>query len=56
MPAYAPRTNYMVPPNISGDPGYTFSTVTVYPSDTPSDTPDPAPDKGADTGSGAKTG
>ena len=32
---YNPTTNFMVPPNTSGDPGYTFSTVTVYPSDIP---------------------
>jgi miniconductance mechanosensitive channel len=30
---YAPRTNFLVPPNTAGDPGYTFSTVAVYPAD-----------------------
>jgi miniconductance mechanosensitive channel len=30
---YAPRTNFVVPPNTAGDPGYTFSTVAVYPAD-----------------------
>lgn len=32
---YDPKTNFMVPPNTSGDPGYTFSTVTVYPDNIP---------------------
>lgn len=35
MLPYDPKTNFMVPPNTSGDPGYTFSTVTVYPNDIP---------------------
>ncbi|MCM1504975.1 MAG: mechanosensitive ion channel family protein [Muribaculum sp.] len=33
MPAYDPKTNFVIPPNTSGDPGYTFSTVAVYPKD-----------------------
>ena len=33
--AYDPTTNYMVPPNTSGDPGCAFSTETVYPSGMP---------------------
>lgn len=31
MPDYDPKTNFVIPPNTSGDPGYTFSTVAVYP-------------------------
>ena len=47
MPAYNPRTNFMVPPNTSGDPGYEFSTVTVYPKEIPAD--QTAPPNQADT-------
>ncbi len=42
MPAYNPRTNFVVPPNTSGDPGYTFSTVATYPKEPPAPDTDPA--------------
>lgn len=32
---YQPRTNYMVPPNTSGDPGFPYSTTTTFPDNIP---------------------
>ena len=31
MPAYDPKTNWVIPPNTSGDPGFAFNEHPVYP-------------------------
>ena len=59
MPAYDPKTNWVIPPNTSGDPGFAYNEHPVYPANiadmvadaevkantpsSPSPTPTPSP-------------